>query len=198
MVRAAESPLSVAFRNMQPSWRNYVEYAEIAANAGDAEMVKFMAAYNGLPRNEQLASMPERICDLAGVAPGALVGSVSREYWTHSQGESAITVAANHARMVQATAFWGQTQAENNKDRELFFRVAGTLKDNKGTSILINNNPQTATFNPALPAGPSGFLPMDQRVINMGKILEAPVEAVPLFVKEPALRVFSPDDSNKT
>src|SRR5262249_9768470 len=81
------SPLSNAFRHIEPGWRNYIEYANRAANSGDEQMVKYMASYLALPRKEQLTVMPERVCDLSGVQPADLIGAVSRQYWIDKQQE---------------------------------------------------------------------------------------------------------------
>jgi hypothetical protein len=182
------TPVSNAFRHIEPTWRNYIYYAGVAAKHGDEEMVKFIASFEALPKNEQRTIMPDAVCDLAGVSPGNLIAAVSKQVWEHYQPESAITAAINHPRMVQATAFWGQSLADCNKDRELYFRLTGGLPDKKGAAIVINNNPQNATINTQHPfanAGANGFRPMDQRVIEMSKFLDAPddsqVMTVPLF-----------------
>jgi hypothetical protein len=186
--------LSIAFRNIKPNWRNYVFYADAAAKAGDENMVKFVAAYVALPPKEQKTIMPEKLCDLAGITPGDLIGAVAKEVWTQKQPESIISASMNHPLVVERTAQYAMEHADNYRDRELFLRITGTLPDKKGASIVINNSPQTANINS--PAGANGYKSMDQRVLEMGKILDNPQPvAVPLFTKEADNVFFDPDQS---
>lgn len=193
---AQATPLSHAFRHIEPEWRRYTEYAERAARAGDEQMAKFVASYKALPKREQRAVMPESVCSLSGVEPGELISAVSRYYWEERQAESVITASANHPKMVQATAYWGQSLADCNRDRELFFRLTGGLPDKKGASIVIHNTnaPSANTLNTHSLAGANGFRTMDQRILDMGKMLDSPdeSEAAPLFSKDTA-RVFTSD-----
>ena len=177
-----DTPVALAFRRIEPTWRNYVYYVERAAKTGDESMTKFVAAYNKLTFREKQTMMPEQICDLVGVAPADVIAAVARELWIHKSSETVITASMNQPRMMEATAFYGQMLADCGRDRELFFRVTGSLPDKKGTSVVINNNPQTANINnPPPTAGANGFRQMDQRVIEMGKLLDAAPEAVPIF-----------------
>ena len=163
-------------------------------------MKKFTKHYDSLPPRERNVVTPEKICDLSGVAPRALVGAVSGEFWAHKHGESTITASALHPKMIEHTA-WAAGFLDNNKDRELFFRLTGTLPDKKGASIVINNSPQNANVN--LPANASGgmFKSMDQSVVEMSKLLDEPldVNAIPLPQdEEDAELVFSEaDDSGR-
>ena len=172
-MKVLPSPISNAFRFLEPTWRNYVFYANAAAANGDELMKKVIASYNALPPGERTRRMPEEICDLAGVDPAELIASVSKEVWRHKQGESAITAAMTHPRVLEATARYAQGQY-GEKDRELFFRLTGGLPDKKGTSIVINTNPQTANVTNHSPLGSNGYRSMDQRVIEMGKLLDDP------------------------
>lgn len=182
-LRIPPTPLANAFRHIEPTWRTYVYYADLAAKGGDEPMKSFMASYNALPPSEQRTIMPDRVCDLAGVAPGELIASVSRELWNHMQGESTITASINHPKVIERTAYFAR-QYEGHQDRELFLRATGTLPDKKGASIVINNTPQNANVNLPSPAALSGFRPMDQSVIDMSKLLDEPAEE-PLAVPVP-------------
>jgi hypothetical protein len=198
LMNVQHTPLSNAFRHIEPTWRSYTYYASAAAKSGDEDMIKYMASFSALPLSEQRTVMPDVVCELSGINPGRLIAAVSQQLWEHKQPESAITASVNHPRMVQATAFWGQQLADCNKDRELFFRITGGLPDNKkGASIVINNNhnPQTANFSNPSPAGANGFRPMDQRVIDMGKILDSPDDSATFAVpQDEAEGVFADTD----
>ena len=189
----AMTPLSHAFRHIEPIWRNYIHYVQRASQAGDDQMSKYLASFHALPPKEQKSVMPETVCSLSGTQAGELIGAVSRYYWEERQSESVITAATNHPKMVQATAYWGQSLADCNRDRELFFRLTGGLPDKKGASIVIHNTNASANLPTSSPHAANGFRTMDQRVIEMGKLLDEPDEAVhPLFSKETA-RVFAGD-----
>jgi hypothetical protein len=180
------TPLSIAFRKIEPTWRNYIEYAAYAAKEGDEDMQKVVEVWNALPTKEKNSIMPEQVCSLAGVLPGVLVAAVSRYYWEQKHTESVISISSEHPKVLDKTAHYAKTRPFADKDRELFFRLSGSLPDKKGTSIVINANPQVANFSTAPPpAGANGFRPMDQRVIEMGKLLDAPDEdnivSVPMF-----------------
>lgn len=188
-LRADHTPLSNAFRHIDPTWRNYIYYANVSAQSGNVEMQRFMQSHNALPKSEQRTILPDKLCDLAQVDPADLIAAVAKELWSQKQSESVIVASMNHPKMVQATAFWGQSQADNNRDRELFMRLTGTLPDKKGTSVVINNNPQTANISqPIAHAGANGFKPMDQRILDMGKLLDSPensnLERLPIFARE--------------
>lgn len=187
-LKTPDTPVAIAFRNIEPTWRNYIYYVDQSARNGDEQMLKFRAAYNALPWKEKNSIMPEQLCDMCGIICADLVAAVSRELWIQKAGQTTIEAAINHPRMIQATAFYGQMLGDANRDRELFFRVTGGLPDKKGTSIVINNTPQTANITAVPSAGGSGYKPMDQRIIDMGKLLDEPILAVP--VKDQA-RVFS-------
>lgn len=178
--------LSIAFRKIEPTWRNYIEYAAYAAKEGDEDMQKVVDVYNALPPKEKHTIMPEQVCSLAGILPGLLVAAVSRYYWENRHAESVISISTEHPKVLDATALFAKTLLHAEKDRELFFRLSGSLPDKKGASIVINANPQFANVsNSPSPAGANGFRPMDQRVIEMGKLLDSPDEdnivSVPLF-----------------
>jgi hypothetical protein len=191
-MKMPETPVAVAFRKIEPTWRNYVYYVERAADNGDENMKKFLAVYKALPAKEKLSIMPEQICDMAGIQVRELIGPVSVEIWSHHQTESVITASINHPKMIEATANYGQIRPDNNKDRELFFRMTGNLPDKKGASVVINNNPQTANITQSS-AGTNGYKPMEHRVTEIGRLLDLPVEAVPIFQKGP-VRVFQEDN----
>ena len=176
------TPMATAFRHIEPTWRNYIKYVAMRAKAGDEEMKKLVAAWEALTPLERREIMPEALCDLAGVNEKHLIGVVSEEYWAMQRLDSVITAASEHPRMVKATAYWGQSLSECGRDRELFFRITGGLPDKKGSSIVINNVP-TANNVTAVHAGAGGFRSMDQKVVEMGRVLDPPEETmgVPLF-----------------
>lgn len=176
-LKMVHTPVSHAFRHIEPHWRNYIDYVKAAAEAGDDDMKKFMESYNALPPRERNTVMPDTVCDLSGVAASEVVGAVAKQLWNMKSSESVITASMNHPKVMEHTAR-NAGHILGHKDRELFFRVTGTLPDKKGASIVIHNAAQN---NANLPqhssAGANGYKPMDLRVIEMGKLLDEPDEA---------------------
>jgi hypothetical protein len=193
-----DSPLSIAFRHITPTWRNYVFYANQSAEQGDEKMQTFMRHYNGLPPGERRTVTPEELCDLSTVDTGDLIAAVSRQVWRFKHPESVITASMKHPLVLEATADYAINSPYAEKDRELFFRLTGGLPDRKGASIVVNNNPQTANFGNGPSPGAGNYKTMDQRVIEMGKILEDPADsiAVPMSAEDTDL-VFAEDDESE-
>lgn len=170
-----KSPLAVAFRHLEPNWRSYIAYVDYAANDGNEDMKKIIDIFRALPQSERKKVMPETLCDLAGVRPSEVIGAVTAQVWALQSGESAMAAAILHPKVIKATGKAALNVKRGFKDRELFLRSTGSLPDKKGTSITINNTPQTANIN-TLPALSSGkFLPMSDACKEMDDLIE-PVE----------------------
>lgn len=135
------SPMAVDFRHLKPTWRSYLDYVALAARDGDKDMAKYLVSYNQLSQREQLVHTPETLCDLSGVKPSDLFGSVCGQVWASSQREASMLIAINHPRIIEKTAKFAQ-QAKGVKDREMFHKGTGFLPTPKGAQISINNSPQ--------------------------------------------------------
>ena len=80
-----------------------------------------------------------------------------------------------HPEVLQKTAQLAK-KAGHQRDRELFFRLTGSLPDKKGSSINIFNQ-NAAVQNPKLPElnqPRTRFKGFDDEVIEMSRQLEAP------------------------
>lgn len=176
---ANRSPLSVAFRHIPGGWRRYVEYVDLAARNGDQGMAKFIACYQGLSARDRASVWPEQICELAGVSPGELVGAACRAIWENKAAESSMVSSMAHPQVLMNTIRLAK-KAENYKDRELYFRLSGSLPDKKGASINIFN--QAAGAEPVLPDLGQGrkLRSFDDEIIDMPN-LEA---SAPFLVKD--------------
>jgi hypothetical protein len=184
----ADTPLMIAFRHIRPVWRNYIEYVDLAARNGDKEMQRYVKIWEGITAKDRRVITPEQLCEMAQVKPAELVGAVCQAIWDAKSAEGSMVSAIAHPEVLKRTATSAQKPA-NYKDRELFFRVTGSLPDKKGTSVIIQNNPQSLTVGSgggALPPGRSfsELLDMDEEVIEMGKqfapakFLTAPVQVI--------------------
>lgn len=177
---AQRSPLSVAFRHIPGGWRRYVEYADLAARKGDEAMARFRSAYEALAPRDRAGAWPEQVCDLANVSPGELVGAVCRQIWEVKAAESSMVSSIAHPELLSTTIRLAKKE-ENYRDRELYFRMAGSLPDRKGASINIFN--QAAGGAPALPdLTQSKLRSFDEEIIEMSRDLEVP--NAPFVVKD--------------
>ena len=173
-----DTPLVIAFRHIKPSWRNYIEYVDLAARNGDKEMDRYVKVWSGLTARDRNAATPEQLCEMAQIKPGELVGAVCQAIWDAKSAEGSMVSAIAHPEVLRRTA-QSASKPGGQRDRELFFRVTGSLPDKKGTSVIIQNNPQTLALNGgsaggggrvALPPGRTlhELLDMDDEVIEMG------------------------------
>jgi len=172
---ASRSPLSVAFRHVRPTWRNYIQYVDLAARRGDSAMTRYRECYQTLAPRERANAWPEQICDLANVTPAELVGAVCRAIWESKAAESSMVSSIAHPELLLNTIHFAQKE-KNFKDRELFFKMTGSLPDKKGASINIFNTAagQMGEAIPDLAAGKSKLRSFDQEIIEMSRDLETP------------------------
>ena len=164
-----DTPMITAFRWIRPHWWNYLDFVGTAARNGDKDMDKILKARDALTERERRAVTPERLCELAGVRDDDLVARVCGEIWRLKRAEGSIVTAMAYPKILD-TVSRNATKAKEYDDRELFFRVTGALPDKKGTSVVIQNNPQTLVAGAALPQFPKGdLLDMDEEIIELGR-----------------------------
>ena len=165
----------IAFRHIKPHWQNYIEYVDLAARNGDKEMDRYVKVWQGLTAKDRKAATPEQLCEMAQVKPSELVGAVCQAIWDAKSAEGSMVSAIAHPEVLKRTAASAQ-KACGGRDRELFFRVTGSLPDKKGTSVIIQNNPQTLSVGGGGPRAAiqqgrtlHELLDMDEEVIEMGQ-----------------------------
>lgn len=171
---ASRSPLSVAFRHIRPGWRSYIQYVDLAARQGDSNMERFRDCWQSLTPADRQNAWPEQICDMASVTPGELVGAVCKQIWEAKAAESSMVSSIAHPEMLMSTLRFAKRE-ENFRDRELYFRMMGSLPDRKGSSINIYNQAagQVGTDAPAL-ADRTRLRSFDEEIIDMSRTLEMP------------------------
>lgn len=187
------SPLSVAFRHVRPAWRNYISYVDLAARNGDTDMERVRACYEALTPRDRREIWPEQLCELANVTPGELVGAVCRALWESKAAESSMVSAIAHPEVLVATAKMAQ-HPMHSRDRELFFRLTGSLPDKKGASINIINNPTAQAGSVKLMDEASGnrLRSMDEEVIEMTRQLD---RSTPFLMKDDVPSQGNPEDA---
>lgn len=169
------SPLSVAFRWIRPSWRSYIQYVELAARKGNTAMARFLDCYTAILPRDKASIWPEQVCGLADVTPDELVGAVCQQIWASKAAESSMVSAIAHPEVLMRTIQLAK-QEENFRDRELFFRMSGSLPDRKGASINIYNQAAGQVTEAPLPSvvGKAKLKTFDEEVIDMSRDLETP------------------------
>ena len=180
---ASRSPLSVAFRHIRPDWRRYIQFVDLAARRGDVAMERFRDCYEALAPLDKVRCWPEQICELAQVTPGELVGAVCRAIWESKAAESSVVSSIAHPELLLDTIKFAKKE-ENFRDRELFFRMAGSLPDRKGTSINIFNQAAGQVNDMPDVVGRSKLRSFDEEVIDMSRDLETP-DSPPFLVRPP-------------
>lgn len=155
---------------------------DLAARNGDTAMGRYRDCFLSLTTRDRLGHWPEQICELANVPPEDLVGAVCREIWKSKSAESSMVSAIAHPKVLTRTAALASGAAKNFKDRELFFRLTGSLPDKKGASINIINNPTAQAGSVKLDGEIGGLKSMDEEVIEMTRQLD-PGRA-PLLVED--------------
>ena len=179
---ASRSPLSVAFRHIKPDWRRYVQFVDLAARKGDVAMTRFRDCYEALEPLDKARCWPEQVCQLAQVTPGELIGAVCRAIWESGAAESSMVSSMAHPELLMHTIRFAKKE-ENFRDRELFFRMAGSLPDRKGTSINIFNQAAGQMGDMPDVVGRSKLRSFDEEVIEMSRDLETP-DSPPFLVRQ--------------
>lgn len=179
---ANRSPLSVQFRHLQPSWRAYIQWVDLAARNGDTAMMRVRDCYEALPAKEKATIWPEQLAELANVTPGELYGAVCRVTWEAKAAESSMISAINHPELLMQTIRLARKE-KNYHDRELYFRMSGSLPDRKGASINIFTQAVGQSAEVPLPSvvGKAKLKSFDAEVIDMDRDL-----ADPPFLVRPA------------
>jgi hypothetical protein len=169
------SPLTTAFQHIKGGWRHYVEYVDFAARKGNEAMIRYRDVYMSLSPAHRMTHWPEQLCELANVSPGELVGEVCRAIWETKAAESSMVSSIAHPEMLMSTIRFGKKE-ENFRDRELYFRMMGSLPDRKGNSINIFNQAagQVGTDIPEL-GSPAKMRSFDEEVVEMSRDLESDV-----------------------
>jgi hypothetical protein len=148
---------------------------DLAARNGDTAMTRYREVYQSLGTFDQRHHWPEQLCELADVTPGELIGAVCRALWESKAAESSMVSAIAHPEVLARTAALAQGGASNYRERELFFRLTGSLPDKKGASINIINNPTAQAGTVKLGDGELNgprLLTMDEEVIEMTRQLD--------------------------
>lgn len=179
------TPLASAFRYIEPTWRNYIQYVDMEARTGNEDARRYLRIWQSLPYKERIAHVPEQLCELATVAASDLVAWVTKHVWVENQASTSMVLSFNRARVLDATAQFAMADPENGRHAELFLKAAGALptggaRGAAGPPISIYNMPVASSGSVALagaksdssPVDASGLRSMDNDIVELSRIMQ--------------------------
>lgn len=178
------TPLASAFRYIEPTWRNYIQYVDMEARTGNEDARRYLRIWQSLPYKERISHVPEQLCELASVAPSDLVSWVTRHIWIEGSAATSMVLSFNRARVLDATAQFAMQDPENGRHAELFLKAAGALPSGGGARgaapISIYNMPVASSGSVALagaksdssPVDASGLRSMDNDIVELSRIMQ--------------------------
>ena len=176
------TPLAVAFRYVEPTWRNYIQYVDLEARSGNKDAMRYLAVWQSLPLSERRSASPEQLCQLCDVQPSDLVSWVSRQVWQEGSAEASMVMSFQRHKVIAKTAQFAMDSPDNYKHAELFMKASGMMpQTGRGgsTPVTIFNAP-TATANAtalsksgSATGSVSGLADMDDEIVSMSKVMQS-------------------------
>ena len=179
------SPLSAAFRFVEPTWRNYITYVDMEARSGNADAARYVGAWNGLSGSERLEHLPEQLCDLVNVKPSDLFRWVCGQAWQEGAAKSSMCLSFMRDRVLEKTAEFAMESPENYKHADLFLRASGSLPTPNGRgggsalpSVNFYNMPVASSGSVAgvksdsAPVHASGLRGMDEEIVELSRVMQ--------------------------
>jgi len=107
-------------------------------------MESIMEHYNALTMREKRSITPEQLCELASVPTSSLVAQVVAKCYEMGRAETQLITASFMSKVVERVGTIAASKSKfAGKEREMFLKGSGFLPTPHGTSINVNNNPQT-------------------------------------------------------
>lgn len=177
------TPLSAAFRFVEPTWRNYIMYVDMESRAGNADAKRYLDNWRALSPQERKVHFPEQLCELASVSPSDLIRWVSGQAWQEGSAKAAMCLTFMRDRVLEKTAQFAIDSPDNYKHAELFMRAGGLLPSNNGRggpAVTIFNTPVASSGSVALagarsessPVERSGLRDMDSEIVELSRIMQ--------------------------
>jgi hypothetical protein len=174
------TPVAAAFRFVQPTWRNYIQYVDLEAREGNADAKRYITTYQSLSARERNNHFPEQVCDLSNVQHADLISWVSRQVWIEGSARSSMVLSHMRDQVLQSTANYAMDSPDNVQHAKLFLSAAGALPQKTGR----NPSPNVNIFNaPTATAGslvsvrreessPDVLPDMDTQIITLDRIMQ--------------------------
>lgn len=179
-VKFGHTPLSAAFRFIEPTWRNYIMYIDMESRTGNKEAKRYLEVWQSLPLRERSSHLPEQICDMASVAPSDVIRWVSGQVWIEGSAKSAMCMSFMKDKVLEQTAQYAMASPDNYKHAELFVKAAGMYpQTSKGPAPVSIFNMPVASSNAVAgvrsevsPVHSSGLRSMDEDIVELSKIMQ--------------------------
>lgn len=173
------SPLSAAFRFIQPTWRNYIMYVDMEARENNADAKRYLDTYQSLPKSEQRSHLPEQICSLASVAASDLVSWVTRQVWVEGSAKANMCMSFMRDRVLERVGEFAIENPENYKHAELFMKVSGMMPATGrqgGVNIfnvpVASSNAIAGAKSESAASSPAGLRGMDEEIVELSRIMQ--------------------------
>jgi hypothetical protein len=173
------TPLSAAFRFVEPTWRNYIMYVDMEARTGNADAQRYLAIWQALSGGEKQSHFPEQLCELATVSPSDLIRWVAGQAWMEGSAKAAMCMTFMRDRVLEKTAEFAMQTPENYKHTELFMRASGLLPSGGGRTapaVTIFNAPTASSGSVAVSGARSesaaGLHSMDEEIVELSKVMQ--------------------------
>lgn len=214
------TPLSAAFRFVEPTWRNYIAYVGMEARSGNTGAARYVKCWEALDGRERMVYRPEQLCELAGVSAADLLSWVTRQAWLECSAKVGLCLSFMRDKVMEQTARFAMESPDNYKHAELFAKTSGMLPQPSGRSggvtIPIFNGvvsmgladarqmPSSGSVvlpggktetGPALTAA-TGLRSMDEDIVDLAKIMQtdAAIPSIPGIPGIPGSRVQDEDE----
>jgi len=178
-VKFGSTPLSAAFRFIEPTWRNYIMYVDLESRTGNEEAKRYLEIWKSLPSQEQRTHLPEQICDMASILPSDLIRWVSGQVWIEGSAKSAMCLSFMKDKVLEKIGEFAMDSPDNFKHAELFAKVSGAMPQGpKVAPVSIFNMPVASSNAVAgaksecAPVYATGLKDMDMEIVELSKIMQ--------------------------
>lgn len=177
------TPLSAAFRFVEPTWRNYIKYVDMESREGNLAAQGYLRIWQALPPSERAVHTPEQLCDLATVPAWDLASWVTRQAYKEGEARSSLCMSFMRDRVLAKTAEFAMESSENLGHARLFAQMSGQIQTGPsrapGRPITINNTPIASSGSVAgvrsesAPVPASGLRGMDDEIVELSRIMQS-------------------------
>ena len=186
VTRALHTPLSAAFRFVEPTWRNYIVYVDLEARTGNADAKRYLECWLALSPSERRLHWPEQLCELAMVHTADLIRWVAGQAWQEGATKAAMCMTFMRDRVLEKSAKFAMESPDNFKHAELFMKASGLLPTSNGRAggggpaVNIFTAPMASNGSVVLadgrtemsPTHTTGLRSMDEDIVDLSKIMQ--------------------------
>jgi len=185
VTRALHTPLSAAFRFVEPTWRNYIVYVDLEARTGNPDAKRYLECWLALSPSERRLHWPEQLCELAMVHTADLIRWVAGQAWQEGAARVSMCMSFMRDKVLQKTAEFAMASSDNIQHAKLFMQSSGMLpasspRGGGGSPVNIFTAPMASNGSVVLadghtempPAHTTGLRSMDEDIVDLSKIMQ--------------------------